>query len=56
MGHPSIRVTMDIYGHLMEATSNQETASKIGGATFGENSNYGTKMVAETKKDLQQVV
>jgi hypothetical protein len=37
MGYSSIRVIIHIYGHLMEATSNQEAASKLGAAVFGEN-------------------
>lgn len=34
MGHSSLQVTMDIYGHLMEDV-NREAASKLGSRIFG---------------------
>ena len=42
MGHSSINVTFDIYGHLMD-DSNQEAATRLGNAVFGEDS---SKVVA----------
>jgi len=51
MGHSSIKVTMDIYGHLMEAT-NHEAANKIGATIFGNAVDNGSKMVAEHKKGV----
>jgi len=47
MGHSSINVTFDIYGHLMK-DSNQEAASRLGNTIFGES---GSKTVANEKKD-----
>ena len=41
MGHSSINVTFDIYGHLMK-DSNQEAATRLGNAIFGD----GSKTVA----------
>jgi hypothetical protein len=38
-------VTIDIYGHLMEAT-NHEAANKIGATIFGNSVDNGSKMVA----------
>jgi len=35
LGHGSINVTMDIYGHLME-TVNQTAASRLGKTVLGE--------------------
>jgi integrase len=49
MGHSSIKVTMDVYGHLMEDT-NPEAASKLGNSIFGDD---GSKMVAKTKKGVR---
>lgn len=49
MGHSSIKVTYDIYGHLMK-TENQEAASRLGDAVFGPDS---SKMVAKNKKGFQ---
>jgi len=46
MGHSSIQVTYDIYGHLI-ATENSESASKLGNTIFGENSGSGSRMVAK---------
>ncbi|MBW1870187.1 MAG: tyrosine-type recombinase/integrase, partial [Deltaproteobacteria bacterium] len=42
MGHSSIRITYDTYGHLMK-TVNKEAASRLGDAIFGAD---GSKMVA----------
>lgn len=54
MGHSSIQVTYDIYGHLMK-TENPESAIKLGNTIFGENWESGSKMVAETKKGVSQI-
>jgi len=37
MGHSSINVTLDIYAHLMK-DSNQEAATRLGNAIFGDGS------------------
>jgi len=50
MGHSSINVTYDIYGHLMKDT-NQKAASKLGNSIFEAD---GSKMVANTKKGISQ--
>jgi integrase len=42
MGHSSINVTFDIYGHLMK-DSDQEAANRLGNTIFGES---GSKSVA----------
>ncbi len=47
MGHSSINVTFDIYGHLMKDT-NQEAATRLGNAIFGN----GSKTVAKQQKGL----
>jgi integrase len=47
LGHSSITMTMDVYGHLMNKT-NQEAATKLGSTVFGGD---GSKMVAVTKKE-----
>lgn len=46
MGHSSIRITLDTYGHLMKDV-NQEAAAKLGNAIFEKD---GSKMVAEKEK------
>ena len=46
MGHSSIKITLDIYGHLLK-TVNKEAANRLGEAIFGED---GSKMVAIKKK------
>lgn len=46
LGHSSVQMTLDIYGHLMRKT-NQEAATKLGAAVFGDD---GSKTVAATKK------
>ncbi len=46
MGHASINVTLDIYGHLMK-TVNKEAANRLGNAIFEDD---GSKMVAVNKK------
>jgi len=45
MGHSSINVTMDTYGHLMKAI-NKEASKRLEKAVFGENGN-----ILETKKE-----
>jgi integrase len=47
LGHSSIQMTFDIYGHLMK-NENPESATKLGNTVFGELG--GSKMVAETKR------
>jgi len=46
MGHSTIKLTLDTYGHLMKDV-NQEAANRLGEAIFSDN---GSKMVAENKK------
>jgi len=46
MGHSAIKITLDIYGHLMKDV-NEEAASRLGEAIFGED---GCKMVAQNEK------
>ena len=48
MGHASINVTFDIYGHLIK-TENKEAAKRLGDAIFEES---GSKMVAVNKKGV----
>ncbi len=48
MGHSSIKVTMDIYGHLMRAT-NSRAAEKLGRLALSATKN-GSKMVANQKR------
>lgn len=48
MGHASINVTFDIYGHLIK-TENKEAAKRLGDAIFEES---GSKMVATNKKGV----
>lgn len=50
MGHSSINVTFDIYGHLMK-DSNQEAATRLGNTIFGESS---SKTVAINEKGFNQ--
>lgn len=45
MGHSSINVTMDVYGHLMN-TVNQESAKRLDSVVFKEN---GSNLVANKK-------
>jgi len=46
MGHSSINVTMDTYGHLMK-TVNQESAKRLDVITFKENGDFsGEKKLA----------
>jgi integrase len=49
LGHSSVQMTLDIYGHLMKKT-NQDAATKLGEAVFGGD---GSKMVAVTKKEVE---
>lgn len=46
MGHSSINVTMDVYGHLMN-TVNQESAKRLDSTIFKNN---GSNLVANTKE------
>jgi integrase len=46
MGHASINITMDTYGHLMKST-NEDAAARLGKAVFEPT---GSKMVAEDTK------
>ena len=48
MGHASIKVTMDTYGHLMKDV-NKEAASRLGDAIFEQD---GSKMVANKQKGV----
>jgi len=48
MGHHSINVTMDVYGHLMESV-NQKASKRLDEAVFQES---GDKMVTEIEKGL----
>lgn len=45
LGHSSIKMTMDIYGHLMD-TVNREAASRLGKTVLGDYQSNGSKMVA----------
>ena len=46
LGHSSIQITLDIYGHLMKPVNNEE-AIKLRATLFGKNQESGSKMVAE---------
>jgi integrase len=46
LGHSSIQVTMDIYGHLME-TANQKATSRLGRAVFGDSEFNGRSLAAQ---------
>ena len=48
MGHASIKVTMDTYGHLMKDV-NKEAASRLGNTIFEQD---GSKMVANKQKGV----
>jgi len=48
MGHASIKVTMDTYGHLMKDV-NKEAASRLGDTIFEQD---GSKMVANKQKGV----
>ncbi|HUU81277.1 MAG TPA: site-specific integrase, partial [Acidobacteriota bacterium] len=48
MGHSSINVTMDTYGHLMKSV-NREASNKLDKAVFGENGDF---LETKTKKEL----
>jgi len=50
MGHSSITVTMDTYGHLMNNV-NKDAATRLGEAIFGSD---GGKMVAENEKGVNR--
>jgi integrase len=49
MGHSSIKVTLDTYGHLLNSV-NREAANRLGDAIFGED---GSKMVAANEKGVK---
>jgi integrase len=49
LGHSSIKMTMDVYGHLMNKT-NQDAATRLGRAIFGDDC---SKTVAESKKEVE---
>jgi len=46
LGHSSINMTMDIYGHLMRGV-NRKAGSRLGRAVLGNSKSNGSKMVAE---------
>ena len=46
LGHSSITMTMDVYGHLMN-TVNQKAATKLGRTILGDSEANGSKMVAQ---------
>ena len=48
LGHSSLTMTMDVYGHLMNKT-NQDAATRLGNAIFGDD---GSKTVAANKKEV----
>lgn len=50
MGHSSINVTMDTYGHLMK-TVNREASNRLDKAVFGQN---GDNLETENKKGANQ--
>jgi integrase len=50
LGHSSIQVTMDIYGHLLKNV-NQEAASRLGKVVLGSRvEGDGSKMVATNEE------
>jgi integrase len=49
LGHSSIKMTMDVYGHLMD-TVNQEAASRLGRRIFGDSKPHGSSLVAVPSK------
>ncbi len=50
LGHSSIQITMDTYGHLMKPVNNEE-AVKLRATLFSsKNKDDGSKMVAEEEK------
>ena len=51
MGHSSIKITFDTYGHLMN-TVNKEAANRLGNAIFGGD---GSKMVAINEKGVSHI-
>jgi len=51
MGHSSIKITFDTYGHLMK-TVNREAANRLGDTIFGSD---GSKMVATNKKGVAAI-
>jgi len=54
MGHSSITVTMDTYGHLMN-TVNRDAASRLGEQVLGSRfSGHGSSLVAEKSKGARE--
>jgi integrase len=53
LGHSSIQVTMDVYGHLME-TVNRGAATKLGRTVMGDSGQNCSSWVAETKTRVNQ--
>ncbi len=51
MGHSSMKVTMDPYGHVMNSV-NEEAATRLRSIVFGEGS---SNRVAEKKKGVSHV-
>jgi len=49
LGHSSIHMTIDVYGHLMD-TVNQEAASRLGEFVFGSSKSDGSNLVATPPK------
>lgn len=50
LGHSSIQVTMDIYGHLMKPVNNEEAVKSRATLFSSKNQDDGSKMVAEEEK------
>jgi integrase len=50
LGHSSINMTMDVYGHLMD-TVNQEAANRLGKFVFGDSEDHGSSLVAVPSKE-----
>jgi len=43
LGHSSIHMTIDVYGHLMD-TVNQKAASRLGEFVFGNSEPHGSNL------------
>jgi len=50
LGHSSIQVTMDIYGHLMKPVNNEEALKLRATLSSSKTQESGSKMVAEEDK------
>ncbi len=50
LGHSSIHMTIDVYGHLMD-TVNQEAASRLGKFVFGDSEPHGSNLVAVSSQE-----